>query len=154
MKSAARVALVLVFLGSWTEIFGQERLANDQFSLTLGKGGIAGLKHVHDAFDTDYIQDGKFLGTLVIGYRRTGGDWTTVRTSSLTGTSARVDAAKDRPGYQITYTIDSDLELIESFTLQSRELLWTIALGNLGGGTARNRRPGIPHALQHALLPG
>src|SRR6516162_731989 len=133
MKPAARAALVLVLLGSWTAVFAQERLADDQFTLTLGKGGIASLKHTHDAFDTDYIQDGRFLGTLVIGYRRNGGDWKTVRTSSLTGRGGRVDAAKDRPGYQIIYPIDSELELIESFTLQGRELLWTIALRNLGG---------------------
>ena len=130
-----RAASVLVFLGSWTAVFAQERLADDQFTLTLGKGGIASLKHTHDAFDTDYIQDGRFLGTLVIGFRRDGGDWKTVRTSSRTGRGDRVDAAKDRPGYQIIYPIDSDLELIESFTLQGRELLWTIALRNLGGGS-------------------
>jgi hypothetical protein len=134
MKLAARAGLALIFLGSWTAAFGQERLANDQFTLTLGKGGIASLKHTHDAFDTDYIQSGKFLGTLVIGYRRNGGDWKTVRTSSLSGLGDRALADKDRPGYQLTYPIDSDLELTESFALQGRELLWSIALRNLGGG--------------------
>src|SRR3974390_1097793 len=105
MKFAARAVLVLVFLCSWTEVFGQERLTNDEVTLTLGMGGIASLKHTHDAFDTDYIQDGKFLGTLIIGYRRNGGDWKTVRISSLTGRGDRVGAAKDRPGYQITYPV-------------------------------------------------
>ena len=146
MKRAARAVLALVFLGSWTAVFGQELLTNDQFTLTLGKGGIASLKHTHDAFDTDYIQDGKFLGTLLIGYRRPGGDWKTVRTSNLTGRGDGVDAAKDRPGYQITYPIYTDLELIESFTLQGHELLWTIALRNLGGGEQRHLG-GINHKL-------
>jgi hypothetical protein len=135
MKAAKCAALVLIVLGSWTAVFGQERLADQQFTLTLGKGGIASLKHTHDAFDTDYIRDGKFLGTLVIGYRRNGGDWKTVRTSSLTGRGERADAAKNRPGYQIKYSIDSDIELIESFTLQAGELLWTMSLRNLGGGS-------------------
>src|SRR6516165_2753666 len=123
MKPAARAASVLVFLGSWTAVFAQERLADFQFTLTLGKGGIASLKHTGDAFDTDYIQDDKFLGTLIVGYRRNGGDWAMVRTSSLTGRGERADSPNDRPGYRITYSIDSDLELIESFTLHGGELL-------------------------------
>jgi hypothetical protein len=52
MKLAARAAVVLVFVGSWTPVFAQERLTDDQFTLTLGKSGIASLKHTHDAFDS------------------------------------------------------------------------------------------------------
>jgi hypothetical protein len=135
MKVAKSAVFVVMAAGSWTAAFGQERLANEQFTLAFGQGGIASLKYTKDAFNTDFIQEGKILGTLLLGYRKSGGDWKTVRTSNLTGQVHGVGSVKDRSRYQVVYRIEADLELTETFWLQGRELLWTIALRNLGDGS-------------------
>ena len=134
MKYAFPIVFVLSHLGVSAVVLGQETLSNEHFTLIAGTSGLSSLKHTNDAFDTDYIQSGKFLGTMQLGYRKGAGDWRSVRTTSLTGQARRDDSAVGQPRYQIVYTIESDLEVIESFSLVNRELLWTIALRNLTSG--------------------
>jgi hypothetical protein len=134
MRSAVPLAFVLRFLGVSAVALGQETLSNEHFTLIAGTSGLTSLKHTNDLFDTDYIQSGKFLGAMQIGYRKGASDWKTVRTTNLTGQATRDDSAVGQPRYQIVYSIESDLEVIESFSLLGRELLWTIAVRNLTSG--------------------
>src|SRR5262245_54346745 len=134
MKYALPIVFVLSLSGIPAVVLGQETLSNEHFTLVAGTSGLSSLKHTNDAFDTDYVQSGKFLGTLQVGYRKGAGDWKSVRTTSLTGQARRDVTAVGHPQYQIVYTIESDLEVIESFSLEGRELLWTIALRNLTSG--------------------
>src|SRR6266700_1012449 len=63
------VSISFFFLG--LQAAGQT-LANGQFSVVYSSHGIASLKHVHDAYDTDYIGSGKTLGDVLIRYREPG----------------------------------------------------------------------------------
>jgi hypothetical protein len=134
MKYARPIVFILSLLGVPAVVLGQETLSNERFTVIAGASGLSSLKHTNDAFDTDYIQSGKFLGTLQLGYRKGTADWRTVRTTSLTGQARRDDSQVGHPRYQIAYTIESDLEVTESFSLLGRELLWTINLRNLTSG--------------------
>src|SRR5882724_1487309 len=49
-----------------------QTLANEQFNVLYSANGIASLKHVHDAYDTDYVGSGKTLGDVLIRYREPG----------------------------------------------------------------------------------
>ena len=60
-----------------------QTISNDQFKLSYTRNGIASLKHVNDAYDTDYISAGRTLGDVFIRYRNPGG--------SVYGWAARVD---------------------------------------------------------------
>jgi len=50
-----------------------QTISNDQFKLSYTRNGIASLKHVNDAYDTDYISAGRTLGDVFIRYRNPGG---------------------------------------------------------------------------------
>ena len=64
-----RTLLVLFFLPSL--VCGQQ-LSNDQFHITYTAAGLTTLKHVHDAYDTDYLLPGRPLGDVLIRYRVAG----------------------------------------------------------------------------------
>src|ERR1700721_3106908 len=107
MKYAFPIVFVLSHLGVSAVVLGQETLSNEHFTLVAGTTGLSSLKYTNDAFDTDYIQSGKFLGTMQLGYRKGDGDWRSVRTTSLTGQARRADSAVGQPRYQIVYTIEA-----------------------------------------------
>ena len=47
-----------------------QTLSNDQFKISYTNNGIDSLKHVNDAYDTDYISPGRTLGDVFIRYRK------------------------------------------------------------------------------------
>jgi hypothetical protein len=51
--------------------FGQQ-LSSQQFDISYSPAGLSSIKHVHDAYDTDYVMYGRTLGDVVLRYRATG----------------------------------------------------------------------------------
>src|SRR4051794_39549163 len=109
-----RIVLLLVGCIGGATAFAQENVANEHFKLSLSPAGLTSLKHTNDAFDTDYIQQGRSLGGLLISYRAGDGSWTSARTSSL------------------TQGVGDQLQLSESFDLVGDALLWKINMRNSG----------------------
>lgn len=59
-----------------------QQLENDQFKIAFSPAGVSGLKHVNDAFDTDYILGGRALGDFLVRYRVPGEEWKEVSSAT------------------------------------------------------------------------
>jgi hypothetical protein len=65
-------ALVFTVFGLLGAGLSGQTLVNDQFQIAYSTTGLTRLKHVNDAFDTDYVLPGRAIGDLVIRYRTAG----------------------------------------------------------------------------------
>ncbi len=67
------IRLVAVLLSALAVCIAHaQTVANDQFKFSYTRNGISSLKHVNDAYDTDYISPGRTLGDVLIRYRKPG----------------------------------------------------------------------------------
>ena len=65
-----------------------QTLTNDQFRIAYSTTGLTSLKHVRDAFDTDYVLPGRSLGDLAVRYRAAGAtDWKQISNAAVNASS-------------------------------------------------------------------
>ena len=120
-------------------VAAQQAASNVRFDLKFGPAGIASLKCLGDAFDTDYIAQGATLGDALVRFRIGGGRWHEASTQSMTydGRRRTSDAENHPPRYQVTYHISDrygwgdDLEFTERFMVEGESLIWTLNFRNL-----------------------
>src|SRR5215472_4417040 len=72
----ALLSIACLGFGLQSAIVASQTLAGDQFNIRYSSAGLTSIKHVRDAYDTDYIAPGRSLGDVAIRYRKSGEtDW-------------------------------------------------------------------------------
>ena len=137
------LAIILLFSG----------VAHSQsaFSLKVDAGAIVSLRRVNDAFPTEYIQNNRRLGDVLLRYRGKDGAWQSVDTGKLaTDGQIKIDSSNEgqkyKASYQVLYSPASSntgpntnqtpplpiLTLAIEWTINQRDVLWSITLTNVG----------------------
>jgi hypothetical protein len=122
-----RLVRVLIFmgLGFGFHVASAQTLTNGQFNIRYSSSGIISLKHVEDAYDTDYMAQGKPLGDVLIRYRKSGdSQWQATQNAHDPRSTERTVS------YTIGHAEADDLAATETFQLENNALLWTIEIRN------------------------
>ena len=119
-----------------------QTLISRQFQLACSPTGLTSLKHLHDAFDTDYILPGRSAGDLVLRYRTAGStDWRRV-------SQAAVDASASS-GSRVSLRVGNAVPTIATESRTSSSVV--PAQGR--GGNAAGRGGSVTNALNDQLEP-
>jgi hypothetical protein len=106
-----------------------------QFDLKFDAGAIVGLRRKDDSFDTQYIQEGRRLGDVLIQFRQPSGDWQPADTTALAASGKGIDRSNPDghefgAAYRVPTGPKSSLLVTNQFAVEDQAVVWKINLEN------------------------
>lgn len=101
------------------------------FQLKFDAGAIVSLKRTADSYDTEYVQQGRRIGDVLLKFRRGRGAWESLDTTTFADRT--VSASDNSAQYRAIYgSLSGAFELRNEFVVGDNTVQWNIDVENLG----------------------
>lgn len=137
----------------WSTSFAETReISNDHFLLKFDDqaAGLVSLRKQNDVYSTEYIKTGHQLLDAKISFREKGGSWNSALLSELKNPMI----TKQPKGFEVTYTMQGNLEVRKKLSLEGDKLTASLGFKNLTDGDLELGDIGLPLTLNTDYIGG